>query len=207
MARITGNRLGRYVEADPDKTPGEGNFLRGLHHQNTSIACGLECCLWFVGSQMMDMNTQELNEAGKDVARVNAWTRPLWGEIPRLGLPAAIFSTPVSKDLANRDVPPEGGKRRMPLGLEQHRFPANFWLQPASGEFVMGVIKYDGSQDAVYVANHNAYAEQDVKLTVSMPTHPRIFNRQAGKYEDLPVVNGAIRFKLEKGGEQLLLLP
>ena len=39
------------------------------------------------------------------------------------------------------------------------------------------------------------------------PFLPRIFNRQSGKYEDLPVVNGAIRFKLEKAGGQLLLLP
>ena len=56
-------------------------------------------------------------------------------------------------------------------------------------------------------ADNTAYLEQDVKLTVSTPTHPRIFDRQAGKYEDLPVVHGAIRFKLEKAGGQLLLLP
>ena len=71
----------------------------------------------------------------------------------------------------------------------------------------MGVFKYDGSSDAVYVANHNAYAEQDVKLKVAKAAHPRVFNRQRGKYEDIDVVSGVISFKLEKAGGQLLLFP
>ena len=95
----------------------------------------------------------------------------------------------------------------MPPGLDGHEFPKDFWLQPLGGEFVMGVFEYDGSKDAVYLANHNAYAEQDVKLKVAKAAHPQIFNRQSGKYEDLPVVNGTISFKLEKAGGQLLLFP
>ena len=178
-----------------------------LYLQNTSIACGLRCCLWFVGSQIMDMKTLEFNALGKDVARVNAWTRPLWSEIPRLGLPLAIYSTPVSKDPAGRELPAAAGSRVMPPGLEGHEFPPDFWLQPAGGEVVMGVFKYDGTSDAVYLANHNAYAEQDVKLKLAAGRHPRIFNRQSGKYEELPLVDGAVEFKLEKAGGQLLLAP
>ena len=59
----------------------------------------------------------------------------------------------------------------------------------------------------MYLANHNAYAEQDVRLKVAQGRHVRIFNRQCGKYEDLPLVDGAVEFKLEKAGGQLLLSP
>ncbi len=206
VAKMYDNRIGRYVETDPGRTD-EGNYCRSLYLQNTSIACGLKCCLWFIGSRIMDMNSLEFNGLGKQVARVNAWTKPLWSEIPRLGLPLAIYSTPITKDSSNHDVPAEAGKHAMPPGLETHGFPKDFWLQPLSGEFAMGVCKYDGAIDAAYVANHNAYADQDVKLKVAEGKHPRIFNRQSGKYEDLPVVDGAIAFTLEKAGGQLLLFP
>jgi hypothetical protein len=206
LAKLHDNRIGRYVETDPGR-PGEGNYLRSLYLQNTSIACGLRCCLWFIGSRIMDMNTLEFNQLGKDAAKVNAWTKPLWSEIPRLGLPTAIYSTPISKDSGNHDLPAEGGALKMPPGLEGHDFPKDFWLQPVRGEFVMGISKYDGSCDGAYVANHNAYAEQDVKLKVAKGRHARIFNRRSGKFEDLPVVNGTIAFKLEKAGGQLLLFP
>jgi len=206
VAKTHDNRIGRYVETDPGQ-PGEGNYLRSLYLQNTSIACGMKCCLWFIGSRIMDMNTLEFNQVGKDDARANAWTKPLWGEIPKLGLPEAIYSTAITKDSNNKDVPAEDGKPRMPPGLETRAFPTDFWLQPLSGEFVIGVCKYEGSKDAVYVANHNAYAEQDVKLKLSKAAHPQIFNRQSGKYDDLPVGDGTISFKLEKAGGQLLLFP
>ncbi|MEI8376668.1 MAG: hypothetical protein WCJ35_27955 [Planctomycetota bacterium] len=206
VAKTHDNRIGRYVETDPGR-PGEGNYLRSLYLQNTSIACGLKCCLWFIGSRIMDMNKLEFNELGRDAAKVNAWTKPLWAEIPRLGLPAAIYSTSITKDSNNRDVPAEAGKHKMPPGLETHEFPKEFWLQPVSGEFVMGVFKYDGASDAVYLANHNAYAEQDVKLKIAKTTHPRIFNPQSGKYEEVPVIDSTIRFKLEKAGGRLVLFP
>ena len=203
------NRLGRWIETDAARKPGEENFLCELYLQNTSIACGLKCCLWFTGGKIMDMKTLEFNGFGRDVARVNAWTKPLWAEIPRLGLPVAIYSTDVSKDAANHNLPREWGPRRMPEGLGGHEFPRHFWLQPAGGEFVTGVFKYGGSADAeaVYVANHNAFAEQDVKLKVAKAAHPRVFNREKGKYEDIDVVSGVISFKLEKAGGQLLLFP
>lgn len=206
VAKTHDNRIGRYVETDPGQ-PGEGNYLRSLYLQNTSIACGLKCCLWFIGSRVMDMNKLEFNELGKDVAKVNAWTKPLWAEIPKLGLPIAIYSTSITKDFNNREVPDEAGKHKMPPGLETHEIPKDFWLQPVSGEFAMGVFRYDGQSDAVYLANHNAYAEQDVKLKVVKPTHPRIFNHQSGKYEEVPVVDGTIGFKLEKAGGRLVLFP
>lgn len=207
-AKIHDNRIGRYVTTDPAfGRTGDGNYQRSLYTQNTSIACGLKGCLWFIGSRIMDMNTLELGALGKDVARVNAWTKPMWAEIPKLGLPVAVYSTSITKDYNNRDVPQgEGETGKMPPGLENNAFPADFWIQPASGEFVMGVFKYDGgSCDAVYLANHNAYAEQNVKLKLGKPAGPRLFNRQSAAYEDLKVIDGAISFKLEKAGGQLVL--
>jgi hypothetical protein len=204
-AKGNDNRVGRYIEADAGQA-GKGNYNRALYTQNTSIACGLRACLWFIGSRIMDMNTIELNALGQDIAKTNAWTKPLWSELPKLGLPTAIYSTPVTKDCNNGDVPPAAdGKPVMPPGLENNAFPKDFWIQPLSGEFVAGVSKYDGATDAIYVANHNAYSEQNVKLMLSKPVKVRLFDRQAAKYRDLEVKDAAIQFKLEPAGGQLVL--
>jgi hypothetical protein len=203
QAKIHDNRLGRYVECDAG-LPGKGNFNRSLYTQNTSIACGLRAVLWFIGSGQMNMQSLEFNEAGLDAAKVNAWLKPLWLEIPKLGLPTAIYATPLTKDSNDRPVVSTGQPVYAP-GLESCAIPADFWIQAVSGEFVMGVSKYDGTAtDAIYLANLNAYNGQDVKLKLTKPLKASIFSRESGKYVELKQSDGQIGFKLEPGGGALV---
>lgn len=203
QAKLHDNRLGRYVECDAG-LPGKGNFNRSLFTQNTSIACGLRAVLWFIGSGQMDMQSLEFNQAGLDAARVNAWLKPLWSEIPKLGLPTAIHATPVTKDYNDRPVAATGHPVYAP-GLENNAFPKEFWIQPVAGEFVIGVSKYDGTAaDAIYLANLNAYAAQDVKLKLTKPVKAAIFSRETGKYVDLKPTAGELAFTVEPAGAALV---
>lgn len=87
----------------------------------------------------------------------------------------------------------------MPPGLENNAFPVDAWLQPVSGEFVLGLFA-----GAVFVANHNAYAEQGVQLKLKRLTTVRLFDRQTEKWRELPIKDGVVAFKLAGGGGELL---
>jgi hypothetical protein len=94
-------------------------------------------------------------------------------------------------------------EKKMPPGLEKHGFPSDFWLQPASGEFIVGVFKDAKGRDVVMVANHNAYAEQNVGLT-SKNTSVSRFDRKTGKWVPLQSTQGTVTFTLEPAGGELL---
>lgn len=206
-ARAHDNRLARYCETDAG-LPGKGNPNRLLYIQTTSIACGLRAAMWHIGSRIMDMNTFRLNDYGKDLASVNAWLEPLRGEIAKIGLPTAIYSTPVTMDPNHRPIEQPAGRKAFRPGLEKNAFPPEFWIQPVAGEFVMGVSKYDSTdQDVVFIANHDAYAEQDVVLKLARPAKPMLFNRSTGAYEALDVrrPEGSVQFKLPPAGAAIVL--
>jgi len=205
-ASVHDNRLGRYCATDPGR-PGKGNPNRLLYIQTTSIACGLRAAMWHIGSRIMNMSTFQFNQYGKDLASVNAYIKPMRKEIAKIGLPKAIYSTPWTTDWNHRPVPQTEGKTVMPPGLENNRFPKDFRIQPVSGEFVMGISKYDSKdKDVVFIANHDAYGAQDVKLKLTGSAKPRIFNRKTGKYAFLRVTGGTVSFKLEPAGGEIVLL-
>ncbi len=96
----------------------------------------------------------------------------------------------------------------MPPGLAQNAFPADFWIQPAGGEFVLGISKYDyTTQDVAFIANHDAYGEQNVVLKLTKGLKPKLFDRASGSYQPLEVrmPEGTISFKLEAAGGAILL--
>ena len=204
-AAVHDNRIGRYCTTDAG-LPGKGNPNRLLYIQTTSIAFGLRAAMWHIGSRIMDMKTFQFNQYGKDLAGVNAWIEPMRGEIAKIGLPRAIYSTPWTTDWNHRPVPQKPGQAVMPPGLENSRFPEGFWIKPLAGEFVMGVSKYGGSdKDVVFIANHDAYGEQDVKLKLTRPVKGRLFNRKTRKYDEMPTAGGTITLKLEPAGGAIVL--
>ena len=204
-AKANDSRLGRYCTTDAGLA-GKGNPSRLLYTQTTSIACGLRAAMWHIGSRIMDMDTFRFNQYGKDLAWVNAWIEPMRAEIAKIGLPTAIYSTAWTADWNNRPVQVPEGQKAMPPGLEKSAFPADFWIQPASGEFVMGVSKYGHTErDVVFLANHNAYAEQDVTLKLARPVKAKIFNRGTGAYEDAALREGLFSLKLEPAGGAIVL--
>ncbi len=182
---------------------GKGNFNRSLYSANTGIACGLKGVLWFLGGDLMNAKTQEWTAAGQDIIKVNREVMPLSKEIAKIGLPTAIYSTPITKTENDRPLP-DGKKEMMPPGMDGKSIPKDFWLQPAGGEFLLGVFKDDQKRDAVFLANHNAYQEQSVVLKVRKPTKANLFNRSEGKWQPLEVKDGAVQLKLSPGGGELL---
>ena len=204
-AKDTDNRLGRYCTTDAG-LPGKGNFNRLLYTQTTSIACGLRAAMWHIGSRIMNMENFQWNGYGKDLAAVNAWIEPMRTEIARIGLPTAIYSTPWTKDWNDRPVELPADKPAMPPGLEKNPFPADFWIQPTSGEFIMTVSKYhDTDRDVVFLANHNAYAAQHVTLKLTRAAKPRVFDRTTRTYTDVVVKDGSFSLPLEPAGGAIVV--
>jgi len=204
-AQAHDGRLGRYCSSDPGR-PGAGNYNRMLHTQTTSIACGLRASMWHIGSRFMNMTTFELNQYGLDLAKVNAWIAPMRGEIAKLGLPKAIYSTPWTFNMSNKPVESPDGNGVMPPGLEEHAFPEDFWLQPLGGEFVMSLSDYaDTDRGALFFANHNAYVEQEVKLKVTKGGRFMMFDRASASYRELPVEDGTLSLNLEPAGAAIIL--
>ena len=144
-AKANDNRLGRYCETDR-RPAGQGQLqphaLHADHLHRLRLARG------DVAHRLADHEHGRLQvqPAGKDLAAVNAWIEPMRAEIAKIGLPTAIYSTAWTKDWNNRPVQVPDGKPAMPPGLENSAFPADFWIQPVSGEFVMGVSKYNGTR-------------------------------------------------------------
>ncbi len=182
---------------------GKGNFNRGLYSANTGLACGLRGILWFLATDLMDAKTLQWTERGRDIIKVNREILPLARELGALGLPTAIYSTPITKS-CNNDPLPDREKGNPPGGLAGRAFPKDFWLQPLSGEFVLGVFKNAKQQNLVFLANHNAYAAQDVSLKLARPGAVSRFDRQAGRWQPLEVRDGAVAFRLSAGGGELL---
>ena len=183
--------------------PGKGNFNRNLYSANTGIACGLKGILWFLGTEMTDGKTQEWTEAGRDIIKVNKEIMPLSKELVKLGNPSAIYSTIITKTL-NDEPLPDGKKEMLPPGLENNGFPKDLWIQPVSGEFVMGMFIDDRKKDVVFLANHNAYAEQKVCLKLAKAARVSLFNRNKAKWEALEATDGEYRLQLDPGGGELL---
>lgn len=183
---------------------GKGNYNRSLYTVNTSIACGLKGALWFIGSRLMDPTTLEWTALGRDILKVNREFMPLSREILRIGNPAAVYSTPITKTNKDRALP-DGKPSRMPPGLDGHAVPKDFPIQPVRGEFVMSVFK-GKTATALFVANHNCYAEQAVTLELAQPLRVHLFDRGKGEWRPLQVTGQSITFRLDPAGGELLRL-
>jgi hypothetical protein len=192
----------RWLETDAGQA-GKGNFNRSLYSVNTSIACGLKGVLWFLGTSLMNPKTLEYTTNGTDITKVNKEILPLAKEIAKIGNPIAIHSTPMTRTVNNQELP-DGKKELMPPGLEGHAFPADFWARPVSGEFLAGVFKYGADQDALFLANHNAYAGQEVRLKLAGERKAELFNRREGKWQALKVKDGILDVSLPPAGGELL---
>jgi hypothetical protein len=183
--------------------PGKGNFNRCLYSANTSIACGLKGVLWFLGTALLDRETLKWTATGQDIVKVNKEIMPLRRELARVGNPSAVCSTPVRRTLNDRPLP-DGKKAMLPPGLERNAFPKGFWLQPMSGEFLLGAFRDGKKRDVVFLANHNAYAAQKVALKLALPLRAEWFNRKEGTWQALKGKGGVIRLGLAPAGGELL---
>lgn len=182
---------------------GKGNFNRSLYSANTGIACGLKGFFWFLADDLMNKKTLEWTEAGRDIIKVHREIAPLRKEIVKLSHPSAIFTTAITKTL-NNDAVPDTKKEVYPPGMENRAVPKDFWLQPASGEFLFGVFTDDARRDCVFLANNNAYVEQNASLKLSRKSRSEIFNRKDARWQPIELRDGALTLTLNPGGGELL---
>lgn len=192
----------RWLATTPGR-PGAGNFNRCNYSAHTTIACGGKGILWFLGTSLMNQKDLQWTDAGKDVAKVNLQIASMAVELAKFGNAKAIYSTPMTKT-ANNDELPDGKKTMMPPGLEQAAFPNDFDFRPVTGAFVCGQFIDGNNHSVYYLANHNAYVAQDVKLAIPKGGTWQIFDRENGSWQELPSQNETLAFTIEPGSGQMI---
>ncbi len=182
----------RWCRDNPGR-PGKGNYNRCAYTVHTSITCGCRGGLWFLATDQMNPKTLEWTTVGKDVAKVNLTVIPMANELAKIKIPYAVYSTPITKSSKDRPV---DGKDVMPSGLENHRFPKDFFVQPKSGEFAVGFSKAGKNQEIGYFANNNAYLPQKVTLTLKGIKGVDIFSREKKAWQTLKLNNDIVQFEI-----------
>ena len=199
---------------------GEQNLRRSMWSTNTGIACGLRGILWFLAASekvekvdgvdkvvgfnpvLLDPEKLEWTPAGKDIVKIHEEIiGPLGTEIMAVPLPSAVYGSNVKKTTDNQPLP--DGKESLPAPGTTP-VPTDFWLQPTSGDIIMGISTDAEGRGPVFVANYNAYAPQQVSLKVGKPLKASLFNRKQKAWQPLEVKGGAVSFPLEAGGGELI---
>jgi len=195
---------------------GEENLRRSMWSTNTGMACGLRGILWFLAASakvdeqgvmtwnpgLLDPNTMEWTPAGQDMIKVHQEIiNPLKTEIMAVPLPTSVYGSNVTKTLDNQPLP---GGQASATAPGTTPVPAEFWLQPVSGEIIMGVSTDEEGRGPVYVANYNAFAPQQVAMKLGKPLKASIFNRKERKWQPLEVKDSTVSFPLEAGGGELI---
>jgi len=139
----------------------------------TALAYGLKGVLWFTAGRMFKPGTAELNECGKDVARINRELKVLGPTLVKLR-PVDVYHT-----------------APLPRGVTE--VPEDYWLQPTSYlsyGVVMGTFKDEDDVDYVILANKNYDIEMRVALEIARKVPVEAVHRldkKTGEWIELPV--------------------
>jgi hypothetical protein len=177
------------------------DYARNSYKLNTSIAFGLKVMIWFIGGPFDAKGNIDSKHRFHHLIRIGRETEPLYGELGKIGLPSAVYSTPTTRWQDNKVK-----ARDVPWGLQA--FPSNHWLQVKAGEAVFGFFNPPGGADVIYAANHNPYADQSVTLTLNRPGGEKasleIFDRTNRCWRALEAADGVYAFPLRAAGGELL---
>lgn len=175
---------------------GDQNVNRSLWSANTGIAYGLKGILWFVASPaFVNKDTGEIGNAAADIKKIHAELMPLKSELMKIGMPKATYGTKVTKDMTDKPVEGEQTAGGLPP------VPADCPVQVAKGELILGVFDYPDAGGAVFVANYNADAAQDVELTIPAGG-VQVFDRASGAFKD--AAGTPVKLALGPGRGELL---
>jgi hypothetical protein len=189
----------KYADGAPGKI-GAGNYNRVLYTISTSIAFGLK---GYTYHHVDDIDTQtwEWRALGNDLKRVNAEVAPLGPELMKIGLPTAVYSTPMTKTAKDR---PTGSEQPI-VPPEFQPFPKDHWLEVAGGEVIIGVFRDGQGRDALVLANHNCYQTQVVELRFKVLVKAvRRFDRQQSEWVDLAERTSVVRFEVPPAAGELV---
>lgn len=177
------------------------DYNRNSYTLNTSIPFGLKTAIWFIGGPFDGEGNIDPNHRFAHLVKIGQEMHLLYPEIGKIGRPEAVYSTPTTKWHDNKDKETDVPFRLTPV-------PDDYWLQVRAGEAVVGIFKYPGGEDAVYVANHNAFAPQQMALALEGPGTQRaaveLFDRQTGQWTPIPEQGGSFAFPLRAAGGELL---
>jgi hypothetical protein len=126
----------------------------------------------------------------------------LYPELMKIGRPVAVYSTPTTKTPDNRDKARDVPKPLKPI-------PEDHWAQVKSGEALLGFFTYDHGTDAIYVANHNAFAGQRMVVELRKEQAEKLLelsllDRKTGKWRAMKLDGDAVTFDLAPGAGELL---
>jgi hypothetical protein len=177
------------------------DYNRNSYKLNTSIPFGLKVIIWFIGGPFDEEGNIDPKHRFYHLVKIGQEMAPLYKELCRFGMPEEVYSTPTTKTETNQDKE-LGQPWRLPA------FPSNHWLRVESGEVLCGFFKYPDGGDAVYVANHNAFADQQVALALVGDTVKKakleIFDRAAGEWTACGRKGKTCDFPLRAAGGELL---
>jgi len=192
--------VGRYI--------GYAGLKQDLYTMNQSIAAGLKMTLFFIGGPFGREDHKWYEN--QDLVKIAAEFRHMYKEIMLIGHPTAYYSTLITKTHHNKPITkkgPDGKPVPNPIIPRWFKpFPKDHWAQAPSGEAMVSFFKYKDGTDAIYVANHNAFAPQDmaIKFNIEGAFTVKMFNRKKGGWIELPVKDNAVSFKLGAGSGELL---
>jgi hypothetical protein len=174
---------------------------------NTSIAFGTKVTIWFIGGPFDAEGNIDEKHRFHHLVKIGQETQKLYPEIGKIGRPSAVYSTPTTKTHDNKDRDRTKDKNEAPWNLPE--FPKDFWFKITGGEVLAGFFTYPIGEDAVYIANHNAFAKQDVAFSLAAKssdakTSVELLDRETGKWKKLDAKDGVFGFELRPGGGELL---
>jgi len=189
----------KYADGAPGRV-GIGNYNRVLYTITTSIAFGLKGYTYhYTGG--IDTNTWTWQTLGEDLKRVNAEVAPLGPELMKIGLPTAVYSTPITKTAKDRPT----GSPAPVVPPEFKPVPEDHWVVVTGGEAIMGVFKDDQGRDALLLANHNCYQGQPMELKFNVPVKSvSRFDRKGAEWVELTRSGSSVRFDVPPAAAELV---
>lgn len=194
----------KYADGAPGQI-GKGNYNRVLYTITTSIAFGLKGYTYHYAGHYaggLDTNTWQWQALGEDLQRVNAEVAPLGPELMKIGLPTAVYSTPITKTAKDR---PTGSETPIVPPPEFKPIPADHWVSVARGEAILGVFKDGEGRDALFLVNHNCYQTQPMQLKFNVPVKSASrFDRRRAEWVDLAPSGGSVDFEIPPAAGELI---
>jgi len=189
----------KYADGAPGRV-GSGNYNRVLYTITSSIAFGLKGYTYHYAGGI-DKKTWKWQALGEDLKRVNAEVAPLGPELMKIGIPAAVYSTPITKTAKDRPT----GSETPAVPPDFKPVPKDHWVSVTSGEAILGVFKDDQGRDALLLTNHNCYQGQSMELKFNVPVKTvSRFDRKRVQWVD-PIKSGSrIRFDVPPAAAELV---
>lgn len=197
FATAEGRKLGFLRYDDPAAgLVGKGNPNRVGYTFATSVPFGLKGIIYHHSGDAVDQKTFTLTPLGDDLKKVNERFITVGDEVMKIGVPSAVYSTPVTKTAKNDSV-----EEQVPEGLTV--VPADHWFRITAGEVLVGQFADAEKRDVLVFACHNPYESQRVKL-VAEAKEFEVFNGVSGKWARLRPNGNTVAFEVRDFGVTLV---